>query len=229
MSNGLSLMLNYQWSKAIDDASETQAWEVGDTGTRDAYNWNLDRSISAHDIPQSLAATLVYDIPVGKGRTFGGNMNRFAEGVIGGWQVATIMNFQSGSPDHMSAPGNGFGFAWQAPNIANAANVSLPNPTVQEWFNTSALTAPPAYTIGTAPRRIEQLRQDGVHAADVSIMKNFMIREPLKLQFRAEFFNISNTPQFSAPNTSVGSSTFGQVTSLWNTPRDVQFGLRLDF
>jgi hypothetical protein len=229
MSNGLSLMLNYQFSKAIDDASETQAWEVGDTGTRDAYNWNLDRSISAHDIPQSLAATLVYDIPVGKGRPFGNNMNKVADFVAGGWQVATIMNFQTGIPDHMSASNNGFGFAYQPPNIANGNNVSLNNPTVQQWFNTSAVLAPAPFTIGTAPRRIEQLRQDGVHAADVSIMKNFIIREPLKMQFRAEFFNISNTPQFAAPNTTVGSSTFGQVTGLWNTPRDVQFGLRLDF
>ena len=60
-------------------------------------------------------------------------------------------------------------------------------------------------------------------------MKNLMVREPLKMQFRAEFFNSSNTPQFAAPDTAVGASTFGQVTGLWNTPRDVQFGLRLDF
>jgi hypothetical protein len=229
LSNGLSTIVNYQWSKAIDDSSETQAWEVGDTGTRDAYNWNLERSISAHDIPQSLAVTLVYDIPVGKGRTFGPGMNRFADAVLGGWQVASIMNFQSGIPVHMSAPGNGFGFAYQPPNIADNNAVSVSNPTVERWFNTSALTAPPAYTIGTAARRITQLRQDGVHSADVSIMKDFMIREPLKLQFRAEFFNISNTPQFAAPNTAVNSSTFGQVTGLWSPPRDVQFGLRLTF
>jgi hypothetical protein len=229
MSHGLTAMVNYQYSKAIDDASETQAWEEGDTGTRNAYNWNLDRSISAHDIPQSLAMTFVYDLPVGKGRTFGANMNKVAEGVVGGWHIASVMNFQNGIPDHMTAPGNGFGFAYQPPNIANNTAVAISNPTVQEWFNTAALTAPAPYTIGNAARRITQLRQDGVHAADVSVMKTFMIREPLKLQFRAEFFNISNTPQFSAPNTSVGSSTFGQVTGLWNTPRDVQFGLRLDF
>ena len=229
LSNGLSTIVNYQWSKAIDDASETQAWEVGDTGTRDAYNWNLDRSISAHDIPQSLALTLVYDIPVGKGRTFGANLNKFAQAVVGGWQVASIMNFQNGIPVHMSAPGNGFGFAWQPPNIANVNAVSIANPTVEKWFNTQALTAPAPYTIGNADRRITQLRQDGVHSADVSIIKNFIVREPLKVQFRAEFFNITNTPQFAAPNTSVGSSTFGQVTGLWSPPRDVQFGLRLEY
>ena len=173
--------------------------------------------------------TFVYDLPVGKGRTFGANMNKVAEGVVGGWHIASVMNFQNGIPDHMTAPGNGFGFAYQPPNIANNTAVAISNPTVQQWFNTAALTAPAPYTIGNAARRITQLRQDGVHAADVSVMKTFMIREPLKLQFRAEFFNISNTPQFSAPNTSVGSSTFGQVTGLWNTPRDVQFGLRLDF
>ncbi|MEO7143757.1 MAG: TonB-dependent receptor, partial [Bryobacteraceae bacterium] len=229
MSHGLTTMVNYQFAKAIDDASETQAWEEHDSGTRDAYNWNLDRSISAHDIPQSLALTLVYDIPVGKGRTFGTNMNKIVEGVAGGWQVASIMNWQTGIPDYMTAPGNGFGFAYQPPNITKGSDIPVQNQSVQEWFNTAAFSKPATYTIGTAPRRITQLRQDGVHSADVSVMKNFMVREPLKLQVRAEFFNISNTPQFAAPNTSVGSNTFGQVTGLWNTPRDIQFGLRLDF
>ncbi len=229
MSHGFTTIINYSFSKAIDDASETQAWEVGDSGPRDAYNWKLERSISAHDIPQSLAVTLVYDVPVGKGRTFGANMNRVAEAVAGGWQVASIMNFQNGIPVRPTASGNGFGFAYQPANIADFNAVKISNPTVEKWFNTSALTQPAPYTIGTAPRRITQLRQDGVHSADVSIMKNFNIREPLRLQFRAEFFNISNTPQFAAPNTTVGSSTFGQVTGIWAPPRSVQFGLRLSF
>jgi hypothetical protein len=129
----------------------------------------------------------------------------------------------------MSAPANGFGFAYNPPNITSASNVSIANPTVERWFNVDAFSKPAPFTIGSAPRRITQLRQDGVHSADVALLKNFIIREPLRLQFRAEFFNLTNTPQFNAPNTSVGSSTFGQVTSQGNSPRQIQFGLKLSF
>ncbi|MEJ7608042.1 MAG: hypothetical protein WKF37_17690, partial [Bryobacteraceae bacterium] len=76
---------------------------------------------------------------------------------------------------------------------------------------------------------ITDLRQDGVHSADVGLMKNLTLREPLKLQIRAESFNVTNTPQFGRPNTALGSPTFGQVTSTWNTPRNVQVALRLTF
>ncbi len=228
-TNGLSAVVNYQRSKAIDDSSETQAWEVGDNGPRDAYNWRLERSISAHDIPNSFAAAIVYDLPVGKGRMFGSSMNRYANAVVGGWQVSTLMNFQSGIPINMSAPGNGYGFAYQPPNISSFSAVPLSNPTVQRWFNTAAFSQPAPYTIGSAPRRITQLRQDGVHSADVSLTKSFAIFESLRLQFLAQFFNISNTPQFAAPNTFVGSNNFGQVTSTYNDARDIQFALKLTF
>ena len=89
---------------------------------------------------------------------------------------------------------------------------------------------PAPYTIGTAPRRLNQLREDGQHNADIAILKNFKIYERMRLQFRGEAFNLSNTPQFYYPNTTLGSPTFGQVTSTTNVPpRNVQFGLRLDF
>ncbi|MGI8992132.1 MAG: TonB-dependent receptor domain-containing protein [Bryobacteraceae bacterium] len=228
-SNGLNLIASYQRSKAIDDTSEGQSWEVNDPGPRDIARWSLERSLSAHDIPNSLALTLLYELPIGKGKSFGGDMNPIANAVVGGWEVSGLMRWQNGIPDSMSAPGNGFGFAYNPPNITNGSNVPISNQTVERWFNTAAFSKPDPFTIGTAPRRITQLRQDGVHSADVALLKNFAVWERLKAQFRAEFFNLSNTPQFAAPNTSVGSSTFGQVTSQGNSPRQIQFGLKLTF
>jgi hypothetical protein len=223
------VIASYQWSKAIDNTSEGQSWEVNDPGPRDMANWNLERSISAHDIPQAFALTMLYEFPVGKGKPIGANMSPIADAVWGGWEVSGLIRLQDGIPDPMSAPGNGFGFAYNPPNITNGRDVSISNPTVEEWFNINAFSKPAPFTIGTAPRRITQLRQDGVHSADVALMKNFQVREPMKLQFRAEFFNLTNTPQFSAPNTSVGSNTFGQITSQGNSPRQIQFGLKLNF
>jgi hypothetical protein len=156
-------------------------------------------------------------------------MHPVAEAILGGWQVSGLIRLQDGIPDPMSAPGNGFGFAYNPPNITSGSDVPIGNQSVGEWFNVNAFSKPAPFTIGTAPRRITQLRQDGVHSADIALMKNFVVREPLKLQFRTEFFNMTNTAQFSAPNTSVGSSTFGQVTSQGNSPRQIQFGLKLSF
>jgi hypothetical protein len=228
-SNGLNLIGSYQWSKAIDNASERQAWEVGDSGPRDVANWSLERSISAHDIPQSVAITLLYELPVGKGKSFGAHLNPVVNAVVGNWETSGIIRVQSGIPDAMSAPGNGFGFAYNPPNITSGSAVPLANRTVEEWFNVAAFSKPAPFTIGSAPRRITQLRQDGVHSADVALLKNFAVWESLRLQFRAEFFNLTNTPQFNAPNTAVGSSTFGQVTAQGNSPRQIQFGLKLSF
>jgi hypothetical protein len=228
-SNGLNLIASYQWAKAIDDTSEAQSWEVNDPGPRDIANWKLERSISAHDIPQAVALTMLYELPIGKGKPIGSNLNRVADAVVGGWQVSGLIRIQNGIPDPMSAPGNGFSFAYNPPNISSGPDVTISNQSVGEWFNVNAFSKPAPFTIGTAPRRIPQLRQDGVHSADIALMKNFLLREPLKLQFRTEFFNLTNTAQFSAPNTSVGSSTFGQVTSQGNSPRQIQFGVKLSF
>ncbi len=228
-SNGLNLIVSYQWAKAIDDTSEAQSWEVNDPGPRDINNWSLERSLSAHDIPQALAVTMLYDLPIGRGKAIGSSMNRIADALVGGWQLSGLMNYQSGIPIPMSAPGNGFGFAYNPPNITSGSAVSISNPTVQEWFNVNAFSKPASFTIGTAPRRITQLRQDGTHNTDISLMKIFKVWEPVNVQLRADFLNLTNTPQFSAPNTSVGSSTFGQVTSQANAARAIQFGVKVLF
>jgi hypothetical protein len=227
-SGGLNLVASYQWSKAIDNASETQGWEVGD-GLRDAYNWNLERSISAHDIPHSLVITTLYELPVGKGKPLGSKLNPVVNAVLGGWQVYGMIRLQSGTPMNYSSPGLGFGFGYNPPNITKGSDVPISNRTPERWFNTGAFSAPAPFTMGTAPRRITDLRQDGVHSADVGVLKDFLVREPLKIQFRAESFNVTNTPQFGRPSTSTSSPTFGQVTSTWISGRQVQFGLKVSF
>lgn len=231
-SHGLNLIANYQFSKAIDNTSEGQSWEVGDgSAFRNFYDGSLERSISAHDIPHSLAVTGLYELPVGKGKAFGANMPPVANVILGGWQVAGMMRFQTGIPVGTSAPGVGANFSKNYPNIPNGADsLKIDNRNVAQWFNTSALVKPAPFVIGSAPRRIGTLRQDGVHSADMSINKNFVAREPLRLQFAAQFFNLTNTPQFSAPNTNTGDpNNIGKVTGTWIGPRNIQLGLKLTF
>jgi hypothetical protein len=233
-SNGLMLLSSYQWSKSIDNVAET---EPGQTGTADVFrnyqNTAIERSISPNDIPHDFVTTLIYNLPFGKGRRFGGDLPKYVDFALGGWQVAGIVRFGTGFPVDMQAATslNQYGFSGtQPPNISDGKAVKLSNPTPSQWFNTSVFSAPPPYTVGTAPRRINALREDGQHNADLAILKNFMFHERIRTQFRAEFFNLTNTPQFSWPNTTVGSTTFGQVTATTNVPpRNVQFGLKVDF
>jgi hypothetical protein len=232
-STGLMLMSSYVWSKAIDNIAETEPSLGGAADSfRDSQNFNIERSLSAHDIPYSWVTSAVYDLPFGKGRKYGSSMNRFFNGAFGGWQMSFIMRFAAGFPIDISAPStiSIYGYGGQYPNLVPGQTIRLNNPTPQMWFNTAAFSAPAPYSIGSAPRRMTQLREDGQHNADMAVMKNFQIYERMRLQVRAEAFNVSNTPQFYYPNSTLGSPTFGQVTSTTNVPpRNIQFSMRLEF
>ena len=228
---GLNLLTTYQWSKVIDNASEWQGWEVGDT-PRDFYNLKADRSISAHDLPQSFVNALVYELPVGKGKKFLNTAGPVANGILGGWQVSSIVRFSSGLPLGFSAPNTltNYGFQIQRPNVADLKTAALDNPTPDRWFNTAAFTGPGQFEIGNASRWIPNIRFGPTNHADLAILKNFRFLERVKAQFRAELFNMTNTPQFGRANTTFASNDFGRVTGTTNVgPRNVQLGLRIQF
>ncbi|MDX2181375.1 MAG: TonB-dependent receptor [Bryobacteraceae bacterium] len=231
MASGLNLLTTYQWSKVIDNASEWQGWEVGDT-MRNYYDQRADRSISAHDLPQSFVNTLVYALPIGKGKKFGSSMGGVANAVLGGWQVSSIVRFSSGLPLGFTAANTlaNYGFQVQRPNVADLKQAASDNPTPDRWFNTAAFTQPGTYEIGNAPRWIPNIRFGPTRHADLAILKNFTFMERFKAQFRAEMFNMTNTPQFGRANTTVGSADFGRVTGTTNVgPRNIQLGIRIQF
>jgi hypothetical protein len=234
LSTGLSALVTFQWSKAIDNSSETQAWEISDV-LRNTYDRASDRSISGHDLPRSLVAALVYELPVGKGKAFGGSMNKIADAVAGGWQVSTITRFASGLPLQFSATNSlsVYGFNVLRPNITNLKDLNVSNQGPDQWFNTSSsvVSAPAPFTMGNAPRWLPNIRYGAMQQADVSLQKNFHIFEFMKAQFRAEAFNIANSVQFGRASTTVGASDFGRVTGYapGAGPRNIQLALRLDF
>ncbi len=231
ISGNLNLLTTYQWSKAIDDASEWQGWEVGDT-LRDAYNRRLDRSISAHDLPQSFVSALVYDLPVGKGKKYLASMPTLANAVLGGWQISSIVRLGSGLPLGFTANNtlSAYGFGVQRPNIANLKDLAIDNPTPDRWFNTAAAVQPGTYEIGNAPRWIPNVRFGPTQHWDLAILKNFRYGERIKAQFRAEMFNATNTPQFGRASTNINAADYGRVSGTTNVgPRNVQLGLRIQF
>ena len=233
VAKDVTALLSYQWSKAIDDTSETQSWEVQDA-VRDIYDRRLDRSISAHDLPQDFVGTVVWDLPVGRDRKFGANMNRVADKLVGGWQLSTIVRLGSGLPLEFFAPNTlaTYGYQIARPNVTSLGALAVSDPTPNHWFNTSpsVISAPGAYSIGNIPRYVGNIRTGPSRNADITLSKSFQLVERLRLQIRGEAYNISNTPQYGRADTTVGSATFGQVTSTTNaSPRSLQLAARIDF
>ena len=147
---------------------------------------------------------------------------------MGGWETGLILSLYSGSPLGISeststtdAQGGN-----QRPNWTGVS-AALSNPTVQQWFNTSQFTLAPQYTFGNVARTLGGLRSDGLKELDFTLNKTFAIHERLKLQFRAECFNLTNTPQFAPPGTALGAAGFGAVSTQNNQPRIVQLALKL--
>jgi Carboxypeptidase regulatory-like domain/TonB dependent receptor/TonB-dependent Receptor Plug Domain len=231
-SAGLSAIISYQWSKALDNVSETQAWEISDN-LRNTYDRSSDRSVSGHDLPQSLVATMVYELPIGKGKAVGTNMNRVTNAIVGGWQVSAICRFARGLPLQFLAPNtlSVYGFNILRPNFTNLKDLELSNQGPDHWFNTAAVTAPAAFTLGNATRWTPNIRYGANEQGDVSLLKNFRFKETIRGQFRAEAFNIGNSVQFGRASTTVGASDFGRVTSYapGAGPRNIQLGVRIDF
>jgi Carboxypeptidase regulatory-like domain/TonB dependent receptor/TonB-dependent Receptor Plug Domain len=230
-SAGLQALVTYQYSKAIDNASETQSWEISDA-QRNVYNLSNERSISGHDIPQAFTASVTYELPFGRGRKFGAGMNRAVDAIAGGWQVATTVRAGSGLPLQFTANNtlSNYGYSVARPNITNLVDLTSGTRSPDHWFNTTAVSAPAPYTIGTAPRWISNLRTGPLNSTDLSLMKNFQLTEAWKMQFQAQAFNLTNTPQYGRANTTVGSTTFGVITgTTYVTPRNIQLALRLLF
>lgn len=230
-SNGMTVLVSYQRSHAEDNASENQGWEVNDRA-RNVYNLAQERSVSAHDVPNSFALTYVYELPVGRGKKFATNLPKALDAIAGGWQMSAIFKVDSGLPLIFSAPNNVFNFnQWQFPNVTPGVELVPANRTIDRWFNTAAFTQPAPFTYGNAPRFIDEIRYSRVNNWDMALAKNFSFTERLKLQFRSEMYNALNRVQFGRADTNFGGNNFGRVTGTapGNGPRTIQMALRLSF
>ncbi|WP_164981547.1 TonB-dependent receptor [Silvibacterium dinghuense] len=236
MAYGLSALFTYQWSKAIDNTSENNSWEVSDA-VRDVFNPKLDRSVSAHDMPQSFAGTLNWDIPVGRGKAFGGDMNRALDAVIGGWKWSTILRFNDGLPIHLTETSSlsDFNYGVARPNITSEKALAKGKGSISgTYFNTAAVSyasSGNSLAIGNAPRYIGSVRYAVTEDEDMAMEKNFALYRNAIFKFRAEAYNIMNTASsFSAPDTNLGDTAFGKSTSTTSVgPRTLQFGARIEF
>ncbi len=235
-SAGLQFLVTYAYSKALDDASaSSNAWYTGSTSLQDPNRRYLERSVSLYDIPQILQLSHTYELPFGHGKKIGGNWNPVVNAFIGGWQINGIWTFDDGRPllpgyqGSISLPTYGP----QRPNLVGTPARNTGSDWMTQYFaNPDVFVAPAPFTIGNAPRTLPWVRTPGQRNSNLSLFKDFSldkIREGMRLQYRIQTTNALNHPQFAGPNMSVGSSSFGTVTSQANSPRVAEMALRLSF
>jgi len=207
-TNGLSFGVAYTWAKALGLNSSPQ----------DAYDGRADYGVVSFNRTQVLALNYVYDLP------FARSMQGVPAVILKGWEATGLVAIQSGFPLNIGLSTPTQGLATRADAVSGQSS-SGPK-TVDQWFNTNAFTAPPFGSYGNAG--VYTVSGPGLNKWDMGFFKNFAIHESVKLQFRAEFFNIWNTANFNSVATSYGGGGFGQVNGAWN-PRIIQLALKLLF
>ncbi|WP_321473895.1 TonB-dependent receptor [uncultured Paludibaculum sp.] len=217
---GLTMLLSYTFSKLLDN-NEGGVTLGGSNGVQDWEHINLERGISALNLPQRAVATVLYDLPFGKRGA------RLYRALAGGWQVNGILTLQSGSPIGVTTAAGGKLFAGSRPNLVGDPRPA--DPTIDRWLNAAAFVVADERSPGNAPRNLTNIQTDGLQNLDVSVLKSFFLTERVHAQFRAEASNVTNTPTFGSPGTGFGSSTFGVVTSTVSDPRNMQLALKLVF
>jgi hypothetical protein len=229
-SQGLHLLASFTLSKWIDQSSGIEGhWITAQvTPLKDSYNLAAERSLHQDDVPKNLVLSFIYELPVGRGKHWGKNMNKVLNAVVGGWQVSGVTTFKTLFPIAMVAAVNNTGSlgGGQRPNIVGDPHIA--NPTIQKWFNTAAFAQPAPYTFGNAPRTMPDVRAPGFNNADLNIQKWWNWGERLRIQFRAEMYNAFNHTNFGGPDRIFGSATFGQVLSA-REARSIQFGMKVNW
>ncbi len=234
-SHGIQFLGTYTWSKSIDDASVTHGgltWLGGRTSLQDPNKRYLERALSDWDMPHVVGISYVYELPFGRNRAFGKSWNLFVEAVLGGWKTNGIWRFSSGQPLSLGLSGGASlpTYGGQRPNLNGTLTRNTGSNWREQYFtNPDVISTPDPNTIGNAPRNLSSVRSPGVNNANLSVLKEFYMnkfREGMHLEFRAEFFNAFNHPQFGSPDTTWDGGNFGAVTYQQNRPREVQMALK---
>jgi len=209
-SHGLSFLMSYTWSKSIDGASVFFGSGANATTIFPQNNYNLgaERGNSDFDIRHRLSWSFLYEIPTA---------HAVPKALGSGWQLGGILSLQTGQPFSVltGQDNSSTGLGNDRPDLIGDPNTG-PH-TVNRWFNTAAFTPNQPLTFGNAGRNI--VTGPGFHNFDFSLMKNTRIGEQANIQFRAEFFNIFNHPNFALPANILAAPNFG---TLFQTPDAAQ-------
>lgn len=226
-SAGLSFLAAYTYSKSLDEgAGGNSSSGESRINIQNPRDLTADYGLSNFDFRQRFTLSTIYDLPFGHGRKFLSHANAFENALFGGWQASSIVTLQAGAPlsVQLSNPTANTG-TFTRPNRVCDGNLPSSERTIHEWYDVSCFAAPPPYAFGNAGRNI--IIGPGLATWDLGADKDFRLTERFGLQFRSEFFNTLNRPNFGFPNRDIGSSSAGTITSVITNAREIQFALRL--
>jgi Carboxypeptidase regulatory-like domain/TonB dependent receptor len=249
---GGTLLAAYTNAKLISNTDTLTDWLEGGTsgGSGPIQDWNnlkREKSLSAQDVSQRLVISYVLDLPFGKGKKYFSGVSGAGGKVVSGWGVDGVTTFQRGFPVKISqGQGNsltalGLTNGTLRPNVVPGCDKSVSGSPVSKlsgWFNKNCFALAPDWGFGNESRVDATLRQQGINNFDFAVFKRTSITERSNIEFRTEFFNIFNHPQFGPPNgtccafnpiTQIGNKHFGEVTNTINNPRLIQFALKFAF
>jgi Carboxypeptidase regulatory-like domain len=240
-SHGLQYQVAYTFAKCMSDStgyygtwSGARASSTASPYWQNSYDAKAEWAPCYYDETQNLTAYAVYELPLGKGKQFGSNMNKAVDAAVGGWTVSPIITLHTGFPlalyTNASDP-TGTGSRGLRPNCNGTNTVfGRRNATVSQgggfaWFDPSNYSDPTT-TFGTCAPQLGGLRGPGYYNWDLSLQKNIQLTERFRLQFRSDFLNAFNRVNLAVPNTTVVTSTTGVIQNS-QPARNIQFALKL--
>ena len=242
LSHGLAGQVAYTWSHCLTNNSGYYGtWGAGAGSTtaspyfQNLYNPSADYASCYYNSNNIVSAYATYDLPVGRGKQFGANMNSVVNQVVGGWQASTIVSTHAGFPLAVYGSGDfsGTGSRGPRPNCGVQQKFGRSQPAENfngfVWMSPSGFSDPAPGTFGNCPAQ-GPVDGPGYFDADIGLMKNFHFTEGAYLQFRADFLNAFNNVNLGMTNTgfSTTSTTFGDVSTS-QPARNIQFALKMYF
>ncbi len=244
LTHGLQFQANFTWSKCMGNTSGFFA-EYGDGNPgasqagnnhfffQNTYDPHADYGRCDQNVASSGNGFVTYDLPVGRGRMFGGNMNRALDAAVGGWQANAITTLHSGFPitaeasTDESGTTSGFERADCAGQPRSLGYHKVPGQQGYIWLDNSTVSEPALHTFGNC--QVGSFTGPGLQTFDLSLFKSFAVLESDSIQFRAEAINVLNHPILSAPNGNVGNlATFGRISNAQGE-RNLQFAIKYLF
>ena len=237
---GLYFLNSFTWGNAMGDSEQALEYYSGyvEANPQNINNLAAEVGPSSFDVKFNNVTSVVYEIPFGKGRQWGTDLNPFVNAVLGGWELNNINTARTGTPLNVyyngstgapvSALSNDYrGEPFLRPNVSGGPIPQNTAQTVNTFFAGYTFTTPSASDpFGDLGRNA--FRAPGLVQWDMAADKNFQIRESMHLQFRSEFFNVINKTNFGIPNTNTASSAFGTIRTTYPA-RQIQFALKLLF
>ncbi|HEX2520934.1 MAG TPA: hypothetical protein VHP35_02345, partial [Terriglobia bacterium] len=231
-ARGLSLLGVYTYAKAIDNSSSFLESKGDDNTPQNSTNIAAERGLSNFDLRHRFSGSFIYDLPVGRERRWTAPGGKWAGALLNDWQVSGIVTLQTGRPftarltsDNSNTGNVGGFFAHDRPNVVGDPHLDEPSP--ERFFDTNAFAISQRYTFGNAGRNV--LIGPGLSNLDLAWLKNISIRPNHTLQFRAEFFNFFNHPNFKLPESFIDNpATFGRILAAEHA-RQIQFALKYLF